>query len=616
MQKLKSYIISLSLFFIPLFFLPITHEFYNINKFMLITISSMFLLSLSSYQFLKTRQLRWSKKSLRLVVPLFIFLVAVLLSTIVASTNKFQAIQNYAYGPLLLGVLTIFYWYVSQEEAGSVLDLMMQFSGFCVSAITLVLSLHPFALVSLPKTFQFLKNPGFSPVGTQTDLMLFLGFISIYQLLYCLKKRRQTRKIDWFAFLGVALSTLALSVTFLSSIYSHNYGNKQTVAPLNLSMKAAAESLSTPIGLIFGSGINNFSSVFTHVKDSTYNASSNWAVNSYDNAYSAFLQVVTESGLLGTLSLIGVVVSGLILSRKKESLALLVYMTIAFLVAPASLMLFLLFYCSLGIIASESNKNHKLALHISDNKSMFLIGLINMSVLIALLLLFVFALTPAYRAEVAMRESVDAIANSNLEKLYKNQYRAVVLNPYIERYRVNFSQTNLFVANQMASRPKPDQTIVTSSVQQAINEAQSAISLNPNKATNWENLGIIYKNVLGVKGAEKWAIAAFQRAIILDPQNVSYRLELGGVFYSIKQYENAIKIFQESTLLKPDLPNAYYNLAYAHYQNQNTKEAIKIMDSLLNLLKKQSSPNYEKVLKERNDFASGVPKNQAPTVIQ
>ena len=404
----------------------------------------------------------------------------------------------------------------------------------------------------------------------------------------------QTRRIDWFTVLGLTLSTLAIFLSSLGSMSKTTTNTTQRAAPLNLSLNTAVKSLSTPSGFIFGSGTNNFSTVFTLVKDGTYNASANWAVNSYDTAHSAIFQIATESGILGILTLIWLLIFAFTLDRNRASLILLGYMTIALLAVPTSLMLLFLLYCTLGITASNSSKNSKQSLHISGTKSLLLASFVSTSVLIALLLLFVFALIPTYRAELAMRSSVDAIAIGDLGKLYTHQYRAVVLNPHIERYRLNFSQTNLFVAKQLTKQIKPNQALITSSVQQAISEAQAAIALNPKKASNWENLGIIYKNVLGVKGAEQWAIAAFQRAIVLDPQNVSYRLELGGIFYTLKQYDSAVKTFQEAVLLKPDLPNSHYNLAHAYYQNQNSQDAVRVMDALLILLKNSRPQTMKK----------------------
>ena len=114
------------------------------------------------------------KNSLRLLAPMSAFLIAVSLSTIIASTNKVQAVFSYTYGPLILAILMVFYWYMSQEEDVIVVDLMIRFSALCTSLITMILFFHPFDNVALPKTFQFLINRGFSPIGTQSDLMLFL----------------------------------------------------------------------------------------------------------------------------------------------------------------------------------------------------------------------------------------------------------------------------------------------------------------------------------------------------------------------------------------------------------------------------------------------------------
>ena len=616
MQKIKTYIISLTLFFTPLFFLPITHEFYNINKFLLLATTCVMLLSISTIQFIQTRELRWSKKSLWLLLPFVVFLASVFLSTLLGSTNKVQPLFNFTFGPSLLSVLTIFYWYISREESDYNAGHLLRFSGFCISLITLVFLLNPFDAVALPRTFQFLKNQEFSPVGAQIDLLLFLGFISIYQLSHIIKVKRLTNRIDAFASIGIAISIIALTLSFVSYVSKSASNKIPQTAPVNLSVRTASRVASAPTGLMFGVGIGNFSSALTQAKDSTYNSSHYWTRSSFDDASSAALQIFIESGMVGLLAIAGVFVFGFLFKNKKSFPLLLVYLAIAFLIVPASFMLFFLLYCSLGLSVSESTLNREKLPQISTNKLFIPAASFSAIVLIAVWYLFCFLLIPGYRAEIAMRSSIDAITKNDLKELYDQQYKAVNLSPFIERYRLNFSQTNLFVAKQMAAQQKPNQVVITKSVQRAIDEAQAAVSLNSKKASNWENLGIVYRNVLGVKGAEQWAIAAFQRAILLDPQNVSYRLELGGVYYSLKQYENAIKTFQDATLLKPDLPNSYYNLAYAYYQNKDTNNAVKVMDALLALLKKQSSANYEKVLKERKDFASGVPQKQAPSVLQ
>lgn len=616
MHKLKSYIVGFTIFLVPIFFLPITHEFYDINKFSLILLSVIALLTLSTIEFIQTRKVSLSENTIRLLLPIGIFILAVLLSTFLRSTNTIQSFFDLSNGPLLLTTLALFFWFVAEDENKHIVVLLLRFGGVCLSAITIALTIHPFNSVTLPRVFQFLKTDQFTPIGTQTDLLTYLGFVSLYQLIYLAKERKASGRTSIFATVGLILSLLALLLSLLNTISISQANKVPTTAPITLSMRVASMTLRNPISFLFGDGTGSFGTSLTQVKDSTYNSTPYWSQSSFNNASSAILKIVVEFGTIGAFALLLVFLFGLVFKKDGSSPVLLLYSAITFFIAPVSLILFFILFLSLALSTSHRSHAHKKVVHSLTGASSTGTIVLSVAILGAIWLGFWYLIIPMYRAEAAMRNAVEAIASNDLQRLYDQQRQAVILNPYIERYRLNFSQTNIFIAKQFASKPKPNQTAITQSVQQAINEAQAAISLNPNRAAHWENLGIVYKNVLGVKGAEQWAIAAFQRAIVLDPQNVSYRLELGGIFYSLKQYENAAETFRQTILLKPNLPNPYYNLAYAYYHGQDRKKAVETMDSLLILLKKQASSDYQKVLKERRDFASGTAQKQAPSMLQ
>lgn len=616
MQKLKSYIIGFTIFLIPTFFLPITHEFYNINKFILLSISVIVLISISALELIQTHKVRWSKNAIRLLFPVCLFVLGVLLSTFLRSQNTIQSFFDLSYGPLLLITLALFFWYVAGDENKYIIDILLRFGAAYLSMITIALMAHPFSFVTLPRVFQFLKTDQFTPIGTQIDLLVYLGFISIYQIHHLIKERKSTSRTSIFGTVGLIISLLALVLTLSNTISTTQLNKVPTTAPLSLSMKVSTKTLRSPVSFFLGDGIGSFGTTLTQVKDGAYNSTPYWSQSSFENASSALLKVIAESGVFSTIALLSIFMFGFLFNDKVRSSALLIYTAIIFFVVPASFILFFILFLSLSLSIGRQESDHtKVTQRLTGTTS---VGAMIMTMVIigATWLGFILYIIPLYRAEVAMRNAVEAIANNNLQRLYDQQRQAVLLNPYIERYRLNFSQTNIFIAKQFAAKSNPNQTIITQSVQRAINEAQTAVSLNSNRAANWENLGTIYQNVLGVKGAEQWAIAAFQRAILLDPQNVSYRLELGGVFYSIKQYGNAAESFRQAILLKPDLPNSYYNLAYAYYQDQNREKAVETMDSLLILLKRQSSPNYQKALTERQEFASGTAQKQAPSVLQ
>lgn len=616
MHKLKTYIVGFTTFLIPIFFLTITHEFYDINKFMLISISVIILLSISTMQLIQKRKFSWSRNVVLMLIPIGVFLLSTYISALLSSDNKIQPLLDITNGPLMLTSMAIYFWYVAEENEFSIVDTLLRLSGICISSITIVLMMRPFDTVALPRVFQFLKMNTFTPIGTQTDLLIYLGFIFVYQSVCLIKEKKITGRLSILTSIGILLSLVALSISLSSTISVLNSKKIPNTAPLNLSLRTVSKALGTPMGFFFGAGINSFGSAFTQVKDGTYNSTPYWSQSSFNNASSATLKIIAESGIIGTFALLGLFIFGFILKNKTTSPSFLVYSAIIIAVAPASFMLFFILFLSLALSINDSANGHKKITHRLRGALLAILTVFTVTALCCVWYVFWVLLVPTYRAEIAMRNSVYAIARNNLQELYDQQRHAIVLNPYIERYRVNFSQTNIFIAKQVASKPNPNKIVVTQTVQRAINEAQTAVSLNSSRASNWENLGVVYKNVLGVKGAEQWAIGAFQRAILLDPQNVSYRLELGGIFYSLKQYEDAIEVFQQAILLKPDLPNSYYNLAYAYYQSNDVKKAVEIMDSLLVLLKKQSSSNFEKVLKERQDFASGTPQKQAPSVLQ
>jgi tetratricopeptide (TPR) repeat protein len=94
----------------------------------------------------------------------------------------------------------------------------------------------------------------------------------------------------------------------------------------------------------------------------------------------------------------------------------------------------------------------------------------------------------------------------------------------------------------------------------------------------------------------------------LDPQNPIYRLNLGGVFYSLNNWDEASNLFTQAVGLKSDWPNAYYNLAWASYQKGAYQQAVNAMQNTISLLDpKTSKTDYEKASKELEEFKKKLP---------
>jgi len=224
------------------------------------------------------------------------------------------------------------------------------------------------------------------------------------------------------------------------------------------------------------------------------------------------------------------------------------------------------------------------------------------------------------RVYMAERLYKQALSTTNLKTAYDTMRLAVFQNPYDERIRTGYVGVHMLVANTIAEKAQntegggalseQDKQTISQAVQAAIEEAKAVVSLNPRKAANWDVLATVYKNILPLaQGADAWALSAYQRAIILDPQNPTYRLAIGGVYYQLKQHDEAMRAFEQAAMLKPDWPNAQYNYAWAAFQKGDYQRAALAMQSTVSLIDpKLNEADYKKAQSDLEEFKQRLPE--------
>ena len=496
-------------------------------------------------------------------------------------------------------------------------------SASIASIATVIFYLQPLKTMTLPAYLQFLQNPVFTPVGSYLDFAVLLGFVVFSEVGMLLNKKKSILSI---------ITLTICSFGFLLSVYmilKPNSGVGTILPPLRQSWFAAVEILKNPIQALFGVGVDNFGSIFTQVKDATYNQSlTYWQINTFAVSRSSLLHVFTEAGVFGLVSLALLLIGvGLRLKTtlKNDLFLPSIFLFIVMLALPPSFFVFFLFFVLLSVFMSGDREHSgaKTVMNLSDMVPIYL-GLVTIIFLVVIALTYF--LGRAYMAEYMFKKSLDGLAKNDVQSLYENQRQATILNQYIERFHSAYAQTNLLIANNVATRitaqqqkdkktqlSEQDRQIVTQAVQAAINEAKATVALNSQKSTNWEILATIYRNVLSVvQGADVWTISAYQRAIILDPQNPLYRLNLGGVYYSINNFGEALKMFEQTTALKPDWANAYYNLAWSAYQTADYPRSVREMQTVLTLLNpKTDQADYVRAQNDLNEFKKKLPPEEA-----
>jgi tetratricopeptide (TPR) repeat protein len=522
--------------------------------------------------------------------------------------------------------LTFLYFYLSRIHTVKIFGLPLFIGSLITSIIAIIFFFNPFSNVNLPQSLAFLKNPYFNPLGNQIDLAVWLAFFSIYLLVKIIDERKKQNQLTnqliiFYLFLIIHL--IAFSLTAYSLFKP---GNTLALPPFGLSWYAAVEILKQPINAIFGAGVDNFSAVFTQVKNINYNQSPLWTIPSFPFSRSALLHLLTEVGLLGLLGFSLVVFSlwETIKDRTDKKILLISLLLILFLFPP-SLISWLIFFIFVANINQEKAKQAPLyQLNLAPFPPLIYgLALLWFSVTAG----FSYFLVRSYLAEYYFKKSLDGWVNNNFKIAYENNRLAVINNPYIERFSLQFSQINLALAksiiqnaakkqkNQSPQLTETEKQSIYQAIQAAITYGKGAIVLNPQKAANWENFANIYRNLIGIaQQADLWAISSYQRAIVLDPQNPVYRLNLGGIYYSLNNFDEAIKLFEQTIALKPDWANAHYNLAWADYQKGNYQRAVSGMENVIALLNpKKDKADYEKAKKELEEFKKKLPSEKEQT---
>lgn len=395
----------------------------------------------------------------------------------------------------------------------------------------------------------------------------------------------------------------------------------------------------------YGSGPASYLSDFTLYKPVEFNNTAIWG-NRFDQAFNEYLQVLATLGVIGLIALLLLTITALAIAFKSLSnpksgsiRVPLAIATITFFIILAlhtsTLTLWIIgiiiLVCFLAITRESKGEivlgDYQPADSSSSKLKVNPFPIITAIIIIGLLGLVYKETIPALVADFHHRQALQAVSLGQGLVAYNELVLVEKFNPNIDLYRSDLAQTNFALANAIASAKGPTEASPSGSLSdqdkqniqvllsQAINEARTATALNPNNPGNWEVLGSIYRQISGVaKDALQYALDSYGRAIQKDPLNPTLRLTVGGIYYSAKNFDMAIRFFSDAANLKPDYANAYYNLAVAYRDKGDFTNAILFAQQAISTLDAKS-PDYKTatdLLAELKDKAAASTTTTAP----
>ena len=618
-------IIESALFILfPLVVTTMTTEQFFLPKQITLSIATLCVLLIIGAKFLSEGKIQITRTPFDF--PLVLLFLSVLVSSIL-SVNHFDALTQTT--PFLLGLVSYFLITNSAKNKSSI---MLLLSSYLLGAsLCATVSILSFVKVYLPPPFP--HNQSFTLFGSLFDHLLYLGLslpaavsVAFFNLAKANKGRSQENASQTNKILTGVLFSCMAGVIFVSLCITgyQLLSQMPPILPFETGLQTGFAAISQDTNRIlksflFGTGFGTYFLDFTRFKQASWNFNPTLWNTTFFRSSSFALELLPTVGVLGLASFFFLLYriakqcrQGLRASKDGKINPFTISLTLA---AIASLLLpfsfveqiTLFFLLALFAILAKSAdhedyfdvelhfvafKNTLLPLATSPVETRRNVPAVQKNLTKALpvslfLIITIFVLVVGFFAyqfslsDVLFQKSLIAASANNGLETYNNQTNAVKIFPYRDAYHRIYSQTNLALANSLASSQKgatpsaqTQQTIVTL-IQQAINAGRNATTISPQTAVNWQSLSAIYRSLIGFgQNADSFAILTQQQAVALDPTNPQEYLDLGGIYYQLGQWENAQRQFQVTVSLKPDFANGYYNLGHSLEQKGDLKNAL------------------------------------------
>lgn len=630
LEKASVAVFCLLFILFPIAFTNLTTDFFSLPKQALVVFAVLVVMILFGVKTVLLEKVMIRRTPFDL--PILLFLLAILLSAVfsVAKPDSFTNIL-----PVIFAGLSYFGIVYNVKNEKSVLALIGSLLAGA-GILSLITIFTFFKVYVFP--FDFAKTVAFTPAGSILDQALYLLFVlpvGLYFLSPFIFRKKQSetveeKKMDSVKLVGFAALSLIILVGLTVSIYNLiKIPNNLILLPIETGFQTAFAAISQDSGrilqgLLFGTGFGEYLMAFTKFKQASININPTLWTISFLRSSTYVLELLATTGILGFFSFLFLCYK--ILKEKPLFVPLIIALACAFILPlsfyTVSAMFFLIAIYAILRGLTDNQKYLDLELELVALKKGFLTfapenekqkgyGKILAYSIFGIILVIVLGigyLSYDYlAANITFEKSLVAASQNNGQLTYTYQSSALssMTGKYVDAYYRVFSQTNLSLANSLAnSVPKgasasaqTQQTIYTL-VQQSINAARQATTVSPQNTLDWQNLSAVYRNLIGFgQNADSFAILAEQQATQLDPANPQNYITLGGIYYQLQQWDNALAQFQQAATLKPDFANAYYNIGHTLIQKGDLKGALVQLQTVQSLVAKDPT-NLSKINQE------------------
>lgn len=604
-EEITTWGLVILVFLLPLFFLPITGDYFLTNKMALLAGGTLLLAALKLLKGFVSQKLALTFTFIDL--PVLFLAIGTLLSSLLRTPNPALALSGRG-GVVIL--LTLFYFLVTNHFSAKRKE-KREYLFWSFFAGSLVLAIWMIVHLLLGKMWeaQVWGGEAFSPTGSLLSLFIVLTMALGAGITWLIKKEQNWVWVGVVALLVIDLVGWVIAGYKLFFLLRERFAFLPLVASWHVAIGAFRDSP------LLGFSPSRYLVAFTRFRPVFLNQTPFWAAR-FLNSGNYFLHLLTTVGFWGAVGwfwLIYLVVKkGVTRYRSADFLfgpalaGTFVGLVFSFLF-PFDIVALFALYFFLAMMAAGLSRSFKLGVENLPVNAVF-VGRLLIILLIGGFGFMGWWGVRVYRADYYFGRSLKLLAENKGGEAYSFQQKAIAAFPYSPGVRMTYAQTNLALANALAAQgdlSDQDRNVILQLIQQAIRESRTAASLDQENVVAWENLAQTYRGLINIaQGADQWTAQSLVQAIQLDPSNPSLRLSLGGLAYLLGDFDSAIAYFQQAANLKPDWANAYYNWGLA-LEAKGEREAANVLYSRTLPLLPADSPEREALKAKLEELGLG-----------
>ena len=717
-ENISSKLLYLLLFLLPIYFLPLTFDVVELNKSILLVIFSILFLILLTIKSYYSKRIDFTLSYL--TFPLCFLLFSFFLSAVFSVSTSYSLWGFY--GSLSNSLPIIFLLILLAINLPSIISSYNDVKNAPFYFLIGLFLVHLYAIANYFNLFQFfektvfslLSNLNFTPLGSISDLRFTSLIGTFFGTYYLLTSESLSKKA--FSSVSIVFSLICSSIYFsylnfiicitlslLTVLVFRIYANKKNLSLLAWSLflglvfilmylnpqlkKAFLIERELPViktidnktywyvsnavigdRPLFGTGVGTFVQSFTKYKPLSLNNTEFWDTR-FIKPSSFYLLVLSETGLLGFLSFLILIVKILLNTLDKDSLMMLkkalryenyqdmkvedlkvikvtvLLFLVFFMFSSGNVFVLGSFFIFLGLLQGLEKLNNTEKAH---NKGFsFILGdssspaevssltfggytLLNPSKLYVLVTGITFVLTSIFVYRVFVADLVfRSFFNTPKDLLtLRNSYiNASKINPKNDFYQRSIIEVDKEIIKALASdindlsQDEKDKRL--NSIKSLLQEASlrsryitSDTDLGVN-SMNWESRGLLFQSLIGVVDqADMTSLQSYlMTANNLDPLNPRILATIGTVYFNTKNYQQAANFFQRAIFLKNDYAAARYNLAKTLEKLERYSEAYGLALTVLDILPSESkdyeiAKNYTDLLRDLIPKENNIESNK------